>query len=195
MQNGEENERHGNDERQRGRVAEGAGVERFVIHPRENRLCLVHRLAAGDHLYGRKDVEAADGQHDKRKEDRRLDAGQRHIEKLLEPTAAVDPCRFIQLLGNALQRGQEHDQIPPDAFPDTEHHRNCQPAPAAIEPADVGRRQVQHVREHVVEHTLGVENIPEDQRDDDPRGDDRDVIYHAERDTETWDGIDEHCGQ
>ena len=32
----------------------------------------------------------------------------------------------------------------------------------------VGRRQVQHVREHIVEHTLGVENVPEDERDDDP---------------------------
>ena len=82
---------------------------------------------------------------------RRLDAGQRYIEKLLERAAAVNTCRFIQLLGNALQRGQEHDQIPPDALPDAEHHRNRQSAPAAVEPADVGRRQVQRVREHVTD--------------------------------------------
>lgn len=195
MQNGEENERHGDDERQRGRVAERAGVERLVIHPRENRLRLVHRLAAGDHLDGRKDVEAADGQHDEREEDRRLDAGQRHIEELLECAAAVDPGRFIQLLRDALQRGQKYDQIPSDALPDAEHHRHRQTAPAAVEPANVGHRQVQHVREHIVEHPLGVENVPEDERDDDPRGNDRDVIDHAERDAEARDGIDEHCGQ
>ena len=116
-----------------------------------------------------------------------------HCINIRKRLAAVE--FLCDLAGDDLQRGQKYDQIPSDALPDAEHHRHRQTAPAAVEPANVGRRQVQYVREHIVEHPLGVENVPEDERDDDPRGNDRDVIDHAERDAEARDGIDEHCGK
>ena len=168
LEEGQNHQRDRHDERQRCRITELAGAEGFVIHPGQHCLRLVHGLAVGDHLDRGEDIEAADGEHDKRKEDRGLDAGKRDGEELIHTAAAVHLCRLVELVGHRLQCGEKHDQIPADALPDTQQHHHGHAAPAGIQPGHILRRQMQHVCEQVVKHALRVEDIAKDERDNDP---------------------------
>ena len=56
------------------------------------------RFAAGDHLDGGKDIEAADGQFNEGKEDRAPDAGEGDIDEFLPGTAAVDLGSLVLLM-------------------------------------------------------------------------------------------------
>ena len=64
LYDGQQPQRQGHHKAERRRVAELAGAECLIVHPGEQRIGLVGRLAAGDHLDGSKHIEAANGQLD-----------------------------------------------------------------------------------------------------------------------------------
>ena len=63
---------------------------------------------------------------------------------------------------------EKHHKVPAHALPDAEQHGDREPAPAGIQPRDIVLRKVQHVAEEIVEHALGVEYVPEYERNNDP---------------------------
>ena len=128
----------------------------------------MHGFTVGDHFNGREHVEAADREHDEREEDRRADAGERDVPELFPAGAAVHVRRLVKLGRDGLERGEKHHKVPAHALPDAEQHGDRQPAPAGVQPRDIVLRKMQHVAEEIVEHALGIEDVPENQRHNDP---------------------------
>lgn len=195
LEEGQNHQCDRHDEGQRCSITELAGTESFVIHPCQHGLRLVHGLSVGNHLDRGEYIKAADSQHNQREKDRRLDAGKCDREELIHAAAAVHLRRFVELVGHRLKRRKEHDQVPADALPDAEQHHHGHATPAGIQPGHILRRQMKHICEQIVEHAFGVEDIAKNERDNDPGGDDRDVVDHAESHPEARNRMDQHRGK
>ena len=88
--------------------------------------------------------------------------------------------RLVQLVRHRLEARQEDDHRPADALPDAEDRDRPQRGRRLGEPGDVLLDQPEHVLEEPVQRArLTVVEIQEDERDDDPARDDRQVVHET----------------
>ena len=172
----------GQDEGERRAVAEVEVREGLPVHVGEQHLRLVERAAFRHQVDRDEDVEAADDEHHRHEGDDWPDRGQRDGAE-----ARPAPWRRRRLplrcssTRNALQRGEEDHHRPADPLPDAEDAEREHRRPARAEPVDVVPDQMEVVVEDPVDQAaVGDEQVPEEQRDDDPARDDRQVVDASE---------------
>ena len=154
------------------------------------------RRAVGNHFNRSKYIEAPDGKHDQRKQDRPPDGGKGYGEKFSHAPRPVQRSHLIQLLRHCLQRGQKYHHIPADSFPYAKKHGYGQPSPPGIKPPDIPAGHMNDIGKEIIQHSLRIKHVFENQGGNDPGRDNRQIIQHTESNPEVADAVDkQRCKQ
>ena len=106
----------------------------------------IHGIAAiGHQLEGNVGIEAADHQHNDKKDGRWSKQRPGNVAQLCPGTGAIHTGGLIEFSGDRLQPGEENDRRPADAFPDVEQDDRDQGQDRVGEPEYVFRNQMENI--------------------------------------------------